>query len=168
MDFYLLACTVLCLVAQSCPTLCDSMDCSPPGSSVHGIFQARILEWVAMPYSRGSSQPRDGTQVSCTACGFLPSELPGKPIFLPTFPKLLFILLLELSTQVTILTNLWPSLQPPHLLSLSSSLLYLQQHQTTYSSPSTLNYIVQCHYPLFLLFLLPNPFFFNNKTTTWL
>ena len=47
------------LVAQSCPTRCDPMDYSPPGSSVHGILQARILEWVAFPFSRGSSQPRD-------------------------------------------------------------------------------------------------------------
>ena len=53
-------------VTQSCPTLCDPMDCSPPGSSVHGISQARILEGVAISYSRGSSQPRDWTQVSCT------------------------------------------------------------------------------------------------------
>ena len=53
------------LVAQLCPTLCDPMDCSPPGSSVHGILQARILEWVAIPFSRGSSQPKDLTQVSC-------------------------------------------------------------------------------------------------------
>ena len=45
--------------------LCNTVDCSPPGSSVHGIFQARILEWVAMLFSRGSSQPRDGTLVSC-------------------------------------------------------------------------------------------------------
>ena len=51
-------------VAQPCPTLCDPMDCSPPGSSVHGILQARILEWVAISFSRGSSQPRDQTQVS--------------------------------------------------------------------------------------------------------
>ena len=51
---------------QSCPTLCDPTDCSPPGSSVHGILQARILEWVAMPSSRGSSRPRDRTPVSCT------------------------------------------------------------------------------------------------------
>ena len=51
-------------VAQSCPTLCDPMDCSLPGSSVHGIFQARILEWVAISFSSGSSQPRDRTQVS--------------------------------------------------------------------------------------------------------
>ena len=46
-------------VAQSCLTLCDPMDCSPPGSSVHGIFLARILDWVPMPSSRGFSQPRD-------------------------------------------------------------------------------------------------------------
>ena len=45
--------------------LCESMDYSPPGSSAHGIFQARILEWVAISYSRGSSQPRDHTRVSC-------------------------------------------------------------------------------------------------------
>ena len=55
---------VLCLAAQSCPTLCDPMDCSLPGSSVPGILQARILEWVAMPCSTGSSQPRDRAQVS--------------------------------------------------------------------------------------------------------
>ena len=51
-------------VAQSCPTLCDPVDGSPPGSSVHGILQARILEWVAISFSRGSSRPRDRTQVS--------------------------------------------------------------------------------------------------------
>ena len=46
-------------VAQSCPTLCNPMDCSLLGSSVHGIFQARVLEWIAISFSRGSSQPRD-------------------------------------------------------------------------------------------------------------
>jgi len=59
--------------AQSCPTLGEPMDCHPPGASVRGIFQARILEWVAMPSSRGSSQPGDRTHVSCisfTAGGF--------------------------------------------------------------------------------------------------
>ena len=56
-------------VAQSCPTFCDPMDYSPPGFSVHGILQARILEWVAMPFSRESSQPKDWTQVSCIAGG---------------------------------------------------------------------------------------------------
>ena len=54
-------------VAQSCPTLCDPMDCSPEGSSVHGVLQARILEWVAISFSRGSSRPRDWTQVACIA-----------------------------------------------------------------------------------------------------
>ena len=57
-------------VAQSCPTLCDPMDCSPPGSSVHGILQARILEWVAIPFSKGSSWPRDRTRVSCIVLFF--------------------------------------------------------------------------------------------------
>ena len=51
--------TVKVLVAQLCPIFCDPMDCSPPGPSVHGILQARILEWVAIPFSRGSSQPSD-------------------------------------------------------------------------------------------------------------
>ena len=53
------------LDAQSCPTPCHPMDCSPPGSPAHGILQARILEWVAIPFSRGSSWSRDRTQVSC-------------------------------------------------------------------------------------------------------
>ena len=53
------------LVGQSCPTLCDPMDCSPPGSSVHGILQARVLECVAISFSRGSSWPRGGTGVGC-------------------------------------------------------------------------------------------------------
>ena len=51
-------------VAQSCPTLCDPMNCSSPGSSVHGILQARTLEWVAIPFFGGSSQPRDQAWVS--------------------------------------------------------------------------------------------------------
>ena len=87
-------------VAKLCPTLCDCMDCTPPGSSVSGILQARILEWVAMPSSRGSSQPRDWTQishttggccsrrsfwlrywthVSCIASGFFTTKPPGNP-----------------------------------------------------------------------------------------
>ena len=53
---------------QSWPTLCSAMDCSLPGSAVHGILQARLLEWVAMPSSRGSSRPRDRTHVSYISC----------------------------------------------------------------------------------------------------
>ena len=72
-----------CMCALSCLTLCDLMDCSPPGSSVHGIFQARILEWVATSFSRGSSQPRDRTRISCISWLWqedsLPLAPPGKP-----------------------------------------------------------------------------------------
>ena len=73
---------VLCMHAkslQSCRTLCDSMDYSLLGSSVHGSLQARILEWVAMPCSRGSSQPRGQTQVSCMPADSFLFEPPGKP-----------------------------------------------------------------------------------------
>ena len=66
------------LVAQFCLTLCDPMDCSLPDPSVHGILQARILEWVAMPSSRGSSLPRSQTWVSCIAGRFFTTELPEK------------------------------------------------------------------------------------------
>ena len=62
------SCDMKVKVAQSCPTLCDFLDCI-----VHGILQARIREWVAFPFSRGSSQPRDQTQVSCIAAGFFTS-----------------------------------------------------------------------------------------------
>ena len=58
----------MCSVTQSCPTLCDPMDCSPPGSSVHGIFQARILECVAISSSRGSSRPKDQICIFSVSC----------------------------------------------------------------------------------------------------
>ena len=76
---------------QSCPTLSDPMDCSPPGSSVHGILQARTLAWVAISFSRGSSQPRDRTHVSwssCTVGRFFTTEPLEKPnifFFCPPF-----------------------------------------------------------------------------------
>jgi len=74
---------------QLCLTLCDLMDVSPPSFSVYGILQARILEWVAMPASRGSSWPRDRTCVSCDFCvagRFFTTEPPGKPIHHPSIP----------------------------------------------------------------------------------
>ena len=67
-------------VTQSCQTLCNPMDYSLSGSSVHGILQTRILEWVAFLFSRGSSWPRDRTWVSCTACRFFTIWAPRKPI----------------------------------------------------------------------------------------
>ena len=59
--------TLKVFIAQLSPTLCDPMDCSLPGSSDHGILKARILEWVGIPSSRASSQPRDLTRISCVA-----------------------------------------------------------------------------------------------------
>ena len=70
-----------CLVTQSSPTFCSPVGCSPPSSSVHGILQARILEWVAIFSSRGSSWPRDQTRVFCISCiagRFFPTVPPGK------------------------------------------------------------------------------------------
>ena len=64
----------------SCVWLCSLMDCSLPGSSALGIFQAGILEWVAISYSRGSSQPRDSTHISCVDS--LPYSPPGKPFYM--------------------------------------------------------------------------------------
>ena len=61
-----------CLVTKLCLTHCNPMDCSPPSSTVHGISQARILEWGAISFSRGSSRHRDQTWVSCMASRFLP------------------------------------------------------------------------------------------------
>ena len=76
---------------QSCPTLCNPMDCSPPGSSFHGIFLARILEWVGISFSRGSFQPKDRTLVSCVSCiaDSLPTGPPGKPVY--TYTCCIFI-----------------------------------------------------------------------------
>ena len=69
------------LVTQLGPTLCDPIECSPPGSSVHGILQGRILEWVAISSSRGSSRPRDRTKVPCIEAGPLLSEPLGSPLW---------------------------------------------------------------------------------------
>ena len=67
---------VCVLVAQSCLTLCDPVDCSPPGSSVHGILPARILEWVAIPFSRGFSNPGIEPESSPLQAESLPAEPP--------------------------------------------------------------------------------------------
>ena len=69
------------LVAQSCPTLCDPIDCSTPGSSVHGIFQARIMEWVAIPFSRDFPDPGVESRSPALKADSLLSEPPGKPWF---------------------------------------------------------------------------------------
>ena len=87
--FYYIYTFVLCC-AQSCLTLCDPLDYSPPGSSVHGILQARILGWVAMPFSRGSFQPRDRTGVSCAGEFFTSWATREAPIY--TYICILYVL----------------------------------------------------------------------------
>ena len=96
--------------AQSCPTLRDPRDYSLPGFSVHGIFQARILEWVAISYSRGSSRLRDQTHISCVSCigrqilyHCVTSGLPGKyPLPLPKVNSLLFFFFSFLKNRTAI------------------------------------------------------------------
>ena len=101
-----------CVCAQSCPTLYDPRDYSLPGFSAHGIFQTRVLEWVAISYSRGSSQPRDQTHISCVSCigrqiryHCVTSGLPGKyPLPQSEFFTLLFFFLfLKNRTEVALL-----------------------------------------------------------------
>ena len=91
------------LVTQSCLTLCNSLDWSPPGSSVHGILQARILEWVAIPFFRGSSQPRDRTRVSCIAGRFFTTREKNNRYE----HKYLVLLLLNHFSRVQLFASLW-------------------------------------------------------------
>ena len=90
-QFYILyVCVCVYSVAQSCPTLCDPMYCSPPASSVHEVFQARILERVTISYSRGFSWPKDWTHVSCVSCigrQVFYHVPPGKSRMAPEFLK---------------------------------------------------------------------------------
>ena len=93
----------LCMCAkslQSCPALCDPVDCSLPGSSVHGILQARILKWVDMPSSSGSSPSRNQTHVSCISGGFFTTEPLGTP----------YLYLNLESSSFTLLSHLWTEL----------------------------------------------------------
>ena len=106
-------------VAQSCPTLCDPMDCSPPGSSVLGILQARTLEWVAILFYRGSSWPRGWTRVFCIAGKFLLSEPSGKPLY---HHGLWLMLTWFWYWQCCLLYYMWPSDPAENFILLSKSL----------------------------------------------
>ena len=92
---------------QSCLILCVPMDHSLPGSSVHGILQARILEWVSMPFSRGSSQPRDRTQVSLCLLHWQVGSLPLAPSGKPIIPNGLYHI--ELFLRVSIIDGFSPN-----------------------------------------------------------
>ena len=90
--------------AQSCLTLCDSMDCSPPGSSVHGISQARILEWVAISFSSRSSWLKDQTASlvsSALAGGFFTTGPPGKPLYTSTWHLLFWDSITSIDIKVS-------------------------------------------------------------------
>ena len=109
---------------QSCLILCDPMDSSFSGSSVHGILQARILDCVAMPSSRGCSQPRDWTHISCISCTagwFFIAEMLGRIMLSVQFPIIVFLTLISLSLRCK---PLWPS-QPITAPSLYHNCLHL-------------------------------------------
>ena len=115
-------------VAQSCPTLCDPMDCSPPGSSIHGIFQARILKWVVISFSRRSSGPRDWTPVSHIVSQFSLSVVSNSATpWIAAHQASLSI------TNSRSLLKLMPivcdAIQPSHPLSSPSWMLYHLSHQ---------------------------------------
>ena len=109
----------MCLVAQLCPTLCDPINCSLPGSSVHGIFQARILEWVAIPLPKRSSQHRDWTQVSCITSRFFTVWATREAPFHVIFPNIF------LKSPSQLMGQTWPRLSvssaPPTGIRQSSS-----------------------------------------------
>ena len=96
-------------VAQSCQTLCDPMDCRQPGSSVHGILQARILECIATPFSRGSSRPRDPTRLSSIAGRFF-SVWATRPVLKPRQGRLHALFCIHWILNVTMSLT---SSQPP-------------------------------------------------------
>ena len=92
---------VMVFVTKFCPTLCDPRDCSPPGFSVHEVSQARILEWVAISFFRGSSQSKDQTHISCTDRWILAAEPPGKPISLSSIFRVFWLFLFMFITIST-------------------------------------------------------------------
>ena len=108
-----------CACTQSCPNLCGSMNCRPAGSSTHGILQARILKWVAISYSRGSSQSRDQTHIYYCLLhwqvGSLPLVPSGKPCF-PYIHKCCFLRLSSLKRRQNTICKIPCSLQGQSLL----------------------------------------------------
>ena len=98
-----------CTHAQLCPILCDPMDCSPPGFSVHGIFQAKILEWVAISYSSESSWPRDRIFVSGASSSPEPLALAGRsiPHHLGKLHVRMFVCMLNHFSHIRLLATQW-------------------------------------------------------------
>ena len=101
---------MLCLVAQLCLTICDPMDCSPPGSFVHEDAPGKNMQWVAMPSSRGSSQPRVQTQVSHITGRFFTIEPRGKPTVRLTCKNICLIIFVK--SVIKNVTAIYSSLLP--------------------------------------------------------
>ena len=142
------------LVTQSCPTLCNSTDCSPPGSSVHGILQARILEWIAISFSRGSSQPSDQTQISCIAGRFFTVWAIARKIYL--FCSVQF-------THSVVSDSVRPNgLQQARFPSPSNSQSLLKLMPIEVVMPS--NHLILCHPPLFPPSMFPSIRVFSNES----
>ena len=126
---------------QSCLTLGDPVDCSPPSSSVLGILQARILEWAAMPSSKGSSGSRDQTCISCIAGRVLTTESPGKPLCKDQFSSV------RLLSCVRLFATPWTAAcQASRFITNSQSSLRLMSIQSVMPS----NHLILCR-PLLLL-----------------
>ena len=139
--------------AQSCLTLCDLMDCSLPGSSVHGISQARILEWVAISSSRGSSQPRDRTQLSCGSImsgRFLPLSHLGNP-----FNRLV----VQSLSRVWLFATPWTAACQASLSTIFQSLLKLMSIESVIPS----NHFILCCPLLLLPSIFPSTTVFSNE-----
>ena len=142
---------------QSCPTHCNTIDCNLPGSSIHGILQARILGWVVMPSSRGSSPPRDRTLVSYSSCivgEFFMAETPGKPP--------IDICSVQLLSCVQLFATPWTTARQASLsITNTQSLLKFMSIESVMPS----SHLVLCH----PLLLLPSIFscigIFSNEST---
>ena len=139
------------LVAQECPTLGDPMDCSPPNFSVHGILQARILEWVAIPFCRRSSWPRDWTQFSHIAGRFFIQESPGRAISS-----------VQLLSHVRLFATLWIAARQASL-TITNSRSSLKLTSIKLVMPSSR--LILCRPLLLLLPIPPSIRVFSNEST---
>ena len=112
-------------VTQLCPTLCDSMDWGLPGSSIHEILQAGILEWVAISFSRGSSRPRNRTWVPCIVCRHFTAWATREVTNLCLIYSFFFFWKPSLSTKIVFVFLNWAGYLPFAHLDLYSTLLHL-------------------------------------------
>ena len=165
------------LVTKLCPTLLTPMDCSLPGSSVHGIFQARILEWVAISFSRGSSWPTDWTQVSCIAGRFFTIWATREAPRSPRSDSLLCLSLLEpMASRFShsasnragkysfkwLFKLQWPR---PHNLLLVSPVSDLPGSSLILLMPVSWKNVLMADYLVFSRFSLPLPLWFSQFQT---